>query len=227
MAVASGINVGQDARRMFAPSADRNKEPILKVLKKHLPSKGAVLEVASGTGQHSAYFSSNLSPNLTWQPTETAGNPGPTAPPQQVQAILESISSYTEDLPNVLPPIELDASLDDWNVGPTPPHEFVGVLAVNVTHISPFVVTEGLLKGAGKLLSPGGRLLIYGPFKVGGEITPESNVKFDQTLRSQNPEWGLRDIEHIEELAKCHGLTKVELQDMPANNWMIIFQKND
>lgn len=67
MALASGINVGQDARRMFAPSADRNKEPILKVLKKHLPSKGAVLEVASGTGQHSAYFSSNLSPNLTWQ----------------------------------------------------------------------------------------------------------------------------------------------------------------
>lgn len=223
--MAGAAGVSNDPRRLFAPAADRNKEPILTVLKRHLPPKGAVLELASGTGQHSAYFSTNLPASLVWQPTEYAGNPGPRAPPQQVQTVLDSILSYTEDLPNVCAPLELDASSDNWHVGPTPREDFVGVMVVNVTHISPFATTEGLLRGAGKLLPPGGVLMIYGPFKIGGEITPESNVRFDETLRSQNPEWGLRDIELIQELAKGHGFKELELQDMPANNWMITFQK--
>mmetsp|Transcript_40765 Transcript_40765/g.49453 ORF Transcript_40765/g.49453 Transcript_40765/m.49453 type:complete len:222 (-) Transcript_40765:114-779(-) len=213
---------------LFAPSADRNKGPILEVLKKHLPAKGHVVEIASGTGQHVAHFARSLPSTLTWQPTEYAGHPGPTAPQQQVTTALDSIVAYTKDMENVSSPCELDASAQDWSL-PEPPSgggPLVGVLATNVTHISPYNVTEGLVKGAYKVLAPSGQLLIYGPFKVGGVASPESNVRFDETLKSQNAEWGLRDVEAVQALAKEEGFHVVEVHEMPANNLMLVFKKN-
>jgi len=212
--------------KLFAPSAERNKDPILQVLQKHLPSKGHVVEIASGSGQHVAHFARAFPPSLTWQPTEYAGHPGPLAAAQDVAPVLASITAYTEDLPNVLPPCELDAAAEDWNLPPSPNEDpLVGVLATNVTHISPYNVTQGLLKGAAKLLQSEGHLIIYGPFKVGGEAKPESNASFDATLQKQDPSWGLRDMEAVQKLAESHGLTCKEVHEMPANNLMLVFKK--
>ncbi|KAK3242150.1 hypothetical protein CYMTET_48137 [Cymbomonas tetramitiformis] len=221
--------IKMSSTKLFAPAADRNKEPICEVLSSYFTlgggPKGVILEIASGTGQHCAHFANNLPSSISWQPTEYAGHPGPTAPAQAVPPVLASINAYTEGLQNVLPAIAMDAAAADWDVGPTPRDHFIGVLATNITHISPYSVTEGLVGGAGKLLSSEGKLMIYGPFKVDGKATPESNANFDATLKSQNPEWGLRDVEAVQALGEASGFTLTKCHNMPANNLMLVFTK--
>ncbi len=139
--------------KLVNSAAERNKQPILDVIRDHMPQCGIVLEIASGTGQHCAFFSPALSEDLTWQPTD--------ARPDN----FGSIAAYTSNLRNVLPPVVLDAT---WPPDQWPVHEgpVSAVLVINMTHISPWAATAGLLAGAAHWLEEGGMLFMYGPFKV-------------------------------------------------------------
>jgi SAM-dependent methyltransferase len=193
-----------------APSVARNREPILEVLKAHLPSTGLVLEIASGTGEHAAGFAQGL-PDLMWRPTDCDTE------------TLASIAAWREaaGTPNLLAPLVLDAA--------DPAHWPVtaagAVVAINMIHISPWASTVGLMTGASRILSPGGVLYLYGPFREGGRHTAPSNEAFDASLKARNPAWGVRDLDEVKALAAEHGLTLVERVAMPANNLSVVFKK--
>ncbi len=186
---------------------------------KRLPSPDAiasgapatVLEVASGTGQHAAAFAKAF-PHLTWQPTDRDND------------LFGSVAAWGEGIPNVQPPALLDASAPaaTWPVGPG---TCAAALCVNMTHISPWEATQGLLTGAGEVLAPAGRLFIYGPFKVDGRPTTDSNAAFDARLRGQDPRWGLRDVADVDAAAAAAGLVREEKLDMPANNFVLVYRK--
>ncbi|KAG7671389.1 hypothetical protein KSW81_003527 [Nannochloris sp. 'desiccata'] len=206
-------------QRIVAAAAERNKEPILEVLKKYLRKPAAaaeaktILEIASGTGQHAAYFSQSF-PDLTWQPTEAT-----------VESF-GSITAWAEGLSNIAQsPLLLDASspTDQW---PVAPESCVAVVCVNMTHISPWEATQGLLAGSGRVLGSGGQLFIYGPFFVDGKPTTESNAAFDRSLRAHNSSWGLRDVADVDACAAKAGLVRNEMLFMPANNFTLIYSKN-
>ena len=199
-----------------APATHRNREPILEVLRRWLPDPARVLEVASGTGQHAVYFAASM-PYLDWQPTDSDSTS------------LESVASWVaeEGTSNVRAPIFLDASSPDWPEGVL--NEWSAVDAIfnaNMIHISPWAVAEGLFAGAGRVLESGGLLFLYGPFRVGGEHTSPSNMAFDESLRSRDPDWGVRDIERVDEVAQAAGLARVETYEMPANNQLLVFRRS-
>jgi SAM-dependent methyltransferase len=193
----------------IAPAAARNREPILRVLSDRLPPSAFVLEIASGTGEHAVWFSRTM-PTVTWQPTDR----DPEA--------LESIAAWrdTAGLPNLAPPLYLDAAAAIW-----PVTKADAVVAINMVHIAPWTATEGLLAGAGRVLRPDGLLFLYGPFREGGVHTQASNAAFDRDLRARNPAWGVRDLDEIAALASNHGLTALERIEMPANNLSLIFRR--
>lgn len=193
--------------RLHFPATSRNADPILDVLKGVLPERGTVLEVASGSGQHVAYFAGHF-PNLTWQPTDLD------------PAHRRSIAAWTRDLDNVLAPKALDAAGDDW-----PLDAADAVVCCNMIHITPWGAGLGLLAGAGRVLSQGGVLFLYGPFQIGGTHTAESNARFDAGLRAQDPSWGVRDLDEVATAAESHGLTLEQSIPMPANNLSVIFRK--
>ena len=149
------------------------------MLRRVLPVRGVVLEIASGTGEHAVHFAAAL-PGLTWHPTD------------RDPAALHSIAAWraSTPLPNCSPPIELDVTSPAW-----PVERADAVLCCNMIHISPWRSTEGLIEGAGRVLSPGGVLFLYGPYKESGRHTAPSNEAFDADLRVRNPEWGVRDLE--------------------------------
>jgi SAM-dependent methyltransferase len=183
------------------------------VLRQLLPAAtpGSVLEVASGTGQHVAHFAAAF-PQLSWQPSDVTAE------------CFDSIRAHAgRRLANVRPPVVLDAAApaQAWPCqGP-----LAAVYAANVSHISPWRVTLGLLAGAGQLLQPGGLLCLYGPFKINGAFTSESNESFHHTLRAQDPQWGYRDVADIEAAARGAGLALQRRVDMPANNHLLVFVK--
>nr|XP_018900519.1 PREDICTED: UPF0585 protein C16orf13 homolog A-like [Bemisia tabaci] len=200
--------------------ADRNKEPILGVLKKFLTqdSEGnkQCLEVSSGCGFHVSYFSKHF-PFVTFQPTEF----------ETYQ--LPIISSCIADCPNVLPPKYLDASQDHstWADGTIKPGSFDYVININMMHISPYPATIGLFKGCGAVLKPGGLLITYGPYADNGILTPESNVRFNAMLKRESPDWGIRDISlQLIPLASTHGLQLIHKEDLPANNKCLVWKKS-
>jgi SAM-dependent methyltransferase len=192
-----------------APAVARNREPILQVLRDRLPSPVQVLEIASGTGEHAAWFSRAL-PAVTWQPTDH----DPVA--------LESIAAWrdTMALPNLLPPLQLDAAAETWPVT----HVDV-VIAINLVHIAPWVTTQGLIAGAARVLTSGGLLFLYGPFRERGVHTAAGNASFDADLRAHNPSWGVRALEEISELAVRHGFEAPKRIAMPANNLSVVFRR--
>ena len=191
-----------DARR-HAPATDRNREPILDVLAPLVAHGGFVLEIASGTGQHAAFFAAKL-PGCTWQPSDA----DPSA--------RESIAAWTKDTPNVRPPIELDVTRRPW-----PIERADLVVCINMIHIAPWEACESLLAGA-SAIAP--LLLLYGPYRRGGAHTAPSNEAFDRRLREENPAWGVRDLEEVVRAAQAHGLALERVVGMPANNHSVIFR---
>lgn len=203
----------QDAeQRMFSPSAARNAEPILKILKGLLPAEGKVLEIGCGTGEHAVCFAAAM-PGLTWLPTD----PDP--------ASRASTASWTgfRKLGNVLPPRDLDASSAAWGVEELAP--FDAMVSINMIHIAPWAATLGLFSGAGRLLRNGGLLCLYGPFMHNGAHNAPSNDDFDRSLKARNPAWGLRDTAELDRVARAAGLRLSETVAMPANNTMLVFRR--
>ena len=209
-----------------APSAERNREPIADALARFPPFSGTdastCLEIASGTGQHAAFFASRFK-HMTIQPTEySGGSAGPESSAYgSLEPVMQSIRAHSAGLLNVRPPIELDAAAPIW---PVEPEKFGAILACNVCHISPYCVTEGLLAGSARVLCPGGGLFLYGPFKVDGQHTAPSNEAFDERLKGQNAEWGVRDSTTLAELAANHGMMLRERVEMPSNNFLLFFE---
>lgn len=203
--------VTQDGRLM-SPSTARNRDPILAVLRPHLSSGMRILEVASGTGEHGAHILSNV-PGIIWQASDLS------------EKARTSITAWAKlsGNENYLAPIALDASGDVWPVDQE--LGFDGILCINMIHIAPFEAAKGVIRGAGRLLTKGGFLYFYGPFKKGGSHTAPSNEAFDRDLKSRNQTWGIRDIEEIERLAEADGLALESITDMPANNMSLIFRR--
>ncbi len=189
-------------------SAERNKQPIADLLADFLPETGEVLEVASGTGQHVAWFARRF-PGLQWQPTD----PDPAA--------LQAIPLWTAGLANIGPPLALDVTSHDW-----PVDRADAVVCINMVHIAPWAAAEGLMAGAGRVLAAGGLLFLYGPFRQHGRHTAPSNERFDRSLRHSHPDWGIRDMSEVAASGAASGLTLREARPMPANNFTLIFEKN-
>jgi Protein of unknown function (DUF938) len=197
--------------KAFAPAFERNRQAILDVLRRVLPSRGTVVEVASGTGQHATFFSEHL-PALRWQPSDVS--------PEALQSIAAWVGEAARD--NLLPPLELDVRWARW-----PVTEANALLCINMMHISPWETTEALFRGAGELLAAGSPLITYGPYRLHGEHTAPSNATFDESLRSRNSRWGVRDLDELNELAVSTGFTLEERIAMPANNMTLVWTRND
>ena len=193
--------------RRYAPATERNREPIAAVLAEVLPAQGHVLEVASGTGEHCAWFA-ELFPALIWQPSDP-----------DFEA-LASIAAWTADQGNVLPPIGLDAAADEW-----PVDRAEAILCINMVHISPWDATLGLMAGAGRLLAPGAPLILYGPYRQHGVPTAPSNEQFELWLKEKSPDFGLRYLEDVAAAAEAEGLVLERTVEMPANNLMPVFRR--
>jgi hypothetical protein len=195
--------------KRFAPATERNREPIAAVLAQILPATGILLEVASGTGEHAAWFAARF-PGLLWQPSD----PDPGA--------LDSIRAWRKEaaLANLLEPVLLDAAAEDW---PAPAAD--AILCINMVHISPWAATVGLMRGSGRLLGAGAPLILYGPYRRAGVPTAPSNEAFDESLKARNPQWGLRELEAVEMEAERAGLRLDRIVEMPANNLTVIFRR--
>lgn len=200
--------MGRDKQlKLSSPSAQRNRRPIADVLADWLPESGLVLEVASGSGEHAVHFA-HAFPNMEWQPSD----PDPAA--------LSSIEAWRADsgLGNLREPVILDATAATW-----PVEQADAVLNINMVHISPWAAALGLLDGAARTLSPGGKLILYGPWTLHGFQTAPSNLAFDADLKRRNPAWGLRKVEEFAKEAEKRGLFLEDQREMPANNRMLLF----
>lgn len=204
---------GEMDGRRFSPSVSRNLAPIGEVYAAHMPTKGSVLEIASGTGEH-GFHVTQLCPDLRW----TYSDVDPES--------LVSQAAWRDfaDHDRLDGPLALDASLDEWpTVRGHIAHD--GMFCANMIHIAPFSVAEGLLLGAGRTLGVYGRLMLYGPFARQGEIAP-SNSRFDADLKRRDPSWGVRDLDlELVPIAEKAGLLLEKVIDMPANNLSVIFRR--
>ena len=195
--------------RRFAAATQRNREPILAVLQRVLPGSGTVLEIASGTGEHAAFFARAL-PRMQWQPSDVDDEN------------LASIAAWRDEegTPNLLPPVRLDVHDEVW-----PIERVDAIFCANMIHIAPWSACEGLMRGAGRVLA--GTMVLYGPFHIGGKPTADSNAAFDERLRATDPRWGVRHLEDVLALAEQHGLELRERITMPANNFSLVFEARE
>ena len=196
--------------RRSAPAALRNREPIAAVLREWLPERGLVLEVASGTGEHAAFFAERF-PQLEWQPSDVHPD------------ALASVAAWRAEsgLLNLREPLEIDASSPDW-----PLARADAVLSINMVHITPWAAALGLIDGAARLLGEGAPLILYGPWLKADVSTAPSNLAFDADLRLRDEEWGLRRVEDFAEAAAARGFELAEVRPMPANNMMLLFRRS-
>jgi SAM-dependent methyltransferase len=202
---------GNGALKQSSPSCERNKDFILPVLKEVLPDSGTVLEVGSGTGQHAVYFSARL-PQLVWQPTDLPEN-------------FPSIRAWAAEagLPNLRAPLELDllAGAEHW-----PVVSAAAIVCINTVHIVAWQGVENLFAGAGRVLSPGGVMVVYGAYRYATRPLEPSNETFDQWLKARDPASGVRAFEAVNALAQQHGLVLAGDCAMPGNNRTIWWIKN-
>lgn len=196
-----------------SPAAERNKQPILDVLRRVLPSRGTALEIASGTGQHTAWFAQAL-PRWTWQPTD--------ADESSLQTIADRISQAS--IGNVRPPLLLDVIAPQWpSRGPPFTERFDAIYCANMLHIAPWATCAALMAGCARYLAPGGVLVTYGPYLEDDVVTAPSNLAFDVSLRARDPAWGIRRLEDVTREAQRVGFTLRERYAMPANNLLLVF----
>jgi len=195
--------------RLYHAHVTRNRGPILDVLKRVLPPAGLVIEIASGSGEHAVFFAKALA-GMSWQPTDIDAG------------ALASIAAHraATGAANLLAPLRLDTTAEPWPVAHAD-----AVVCNNMIHISPWAVTEALIRGAARILPTGGILYLYGPYKIDGRHTAPSNEDFDASLRARNPAWGIRDLGEVTDLAARHGFALVETVPMPANNLSVIFRR--
>lgn len=196
--------------RLTSPSAQRNAAPILDALVPLLKDhNGLVLEIGSGTGQHIAGWATAM-PGLDWQPSDA------------FEAHLDSVRAWVDHsgCTNLRTPVWLDAA-EEW----PPLGDLTAVISLNVIHITPWVVTQGIVRGAGQAMEVGGLLVFYGPFKEGGVHTGDGNARFDDTLGAQDAAWGIRDLDDVAALAVEAGFAAPEVIEMPANNRLVTFSK--
>jgi SAM-dependent methyltransferase len=195
---------------LYAAAAERNREPILAVLRRVLPATGLVLEIASGTGQHAAFFAAAL-PGLRWQPSDP------------LPAHRDSIRAWAAaaGVDNLAEPLDLDVERPPW-----PIDRADAIVNINMIHIAPWPAAIALFEGAARVLSPSGVLCLYGPFKRDGRHTAESNQRFDERLRAEDPRWGVRDQGDVAAIASAAGFGAPEVVAMPANNFSLVFRRS-
>ena len=201
--------------RLFFPSTERNREPIGKVLSRILSTKGCVLEIGSGSGEHGVTFQKCF-PEITWQSSD----------PELIHR--NSISSWIdhEELSLKMPqPLDIDVEKNPWNIPSDILLSIQGIISINMIHITTWDCTKSLFIEAGKLLSDGKFLMLYGPFKINNKNISKSNELFDSSLKMQNKLWGVRDLIEVSEEATKNGFIKDEVIRMPANNFTIIYRK--
>lgn len=199
-------------RKHHAEAEARNTAPILEVLGGILPVNGRALEIASGTGQHSAAFAETF-PGIDWQPSDPA------------MEARDSIAAWVaeSELANLRPPLEIDVTQTGWHSAAAGPLDLI--VCINMIHIAPWTACLGLMAGAGELLREGALLYLYGPYKRDGEHTAPSNAAFDESLRGRNPAWGVRDMGDVAAAAEEQGISLEASIAMPANNFSVIFRK--
>ena len=195
-------------QKPYSESCEQNRAPILAILREAFADRRHVLEIGSGTGQHAVYFGAEL-PHLRWQTAD-------------VLAHHQGIEAWRTEagLPNVLPPLELDANDTDWHAG-----RYDAVFSANTLHIMSALEVKKCFAGIGQVLEPGGVLAIYGPFNYQGQFTSDSNARFDQWLKSRDPASGIRDFEAVDALARQQGLLLWHDHAMPANNRTLLWRK--
>jgi hypothetical protein len=201
--------MSRDEDRRYAPATLRNRAPIVEVLRSVLPPSGLALEIASGSGEHVVHFAREL-PTLTWQPSD---------PSLEARRSIEGWIA-AEGAANVLAPLDLDAANEDW-----PIEHAAAILCINMVHISPWAATEGLIRGASRILDHGAPLYLYGPYRRSDRPLEPSNHAFDLDLRRRDPRWGLRQLDDVTACASDHGFRRDRVVDMPANNISVVFRK--
>lgn len=202
--------VEQHPDRRHAPATARNREFLAEAIADELPDTGLVLEVASGTGEHAVYLARQF-PALDWQPSD----PDPVA-----RRSIAAWQAGEDDLPNLRPPVAIDASRSEWPI--------VGadaILCVNMVHISPWEASVGLFTSAAKILGKGAALMLYGPYLEGDVETAPSNLAFDQSLRGRDPRWGLRKLADMDAVAAKTGFFRARRVDVPANNLVLVYRR--
>ncbi len=199
------------SHRRSAPAAERNREPIARVLAGRLPP-GPVLEIAAGTGTHTAFLGRRFA-DRPWLPTDI--DPDALA---SIEGWRLAAAAEGAPLENVRPAQRLDVCEAVW-----PVDRVASIVCANMIHIAPWAATEGLMAGAGRVLLPEGRLFLYGPFRFEGRFTAPSNARFDQWLKERDPRFGVRDLDAVSRVAEGHGLTRIEVVEMPANNHIVVF----
>lgn len=192
-----------------APAAERNRQPILEVLQQELQGSEKVLEIGSGSGQHAVFFASGM-PGLTWQTSDVVDNhPG--------------IMAWKEwsGLSNVVTPLDLDVSAK-----PLIEDHFDAVFSANTAHIMSIAEVQSMFAIAGRVLTDRGIFCLYGPFKLDGEFSTDSNARFDKSLKAQKASMGIRDLEELDQFAAISGMRRTRLYAMPANNLLAVWRKN-
>ncbi|MCG6933063.1 MAG: class I SAM-dependent methyltransferase [Gallionella sp.] len=194
----------------YAESSEKNKAPILAVLREIFADRKRVLEIASGTGQHAVHFAAEL-PYLTWQPSELSQN-------------LAGIQAWLDEaqLPNVLAPLAIDVNDERWPVSSVD-----AIFNANTVHIISWAEVERMFAHIAQVIEPGGCLCLYGPYNYDGKFTSESNARFDAWLKSRNPNSGVRDFEAVNRLAVSHGFVLLRDIDMPSNNRILVWHAQE